>query len=187
MTHSQATPADTAATQAPPKPAAELPFFAPDGSPGGASDAAFTADPTHVFLAGYRKYGPLFRVKFAEREQYAMAGVEANHFVWTHHDIWDYYSTNRHFREQFSDRYLNQLVGKPYLQKRRRMMQGFRPSVLMGHTDRMSEAIFREVDRLPDGVDYRTLDSDPLVEPDFRSLEAVDAVLLFAAETFPCP
>jgi len=30
-------------------------------------------------------------------------------------------------------------------------------------------------DRLPDGVDYRTLDSDPLVEPDFRSLEAVDA------------
>ena len=32
------------------------------------------------------------------------------------------------------------------------MMQGFRPSVLMGHTDRMSEAIFREVDRLPDGV-----------------------------------
>ncbi|NBB80685.1 MAG: cytochrome P450 [Verrucomicrobia bacterium] len=152
MQTDKVTPTDAETVEPPVRPASELPFFSPDGSPGGASDAAFAKDPTHVFLEGHRKHGALFRVKFAEREQYAMAGVEANHFVWTNHDIWDYYSTNRHFREQFTDRYLNQLVGKPYLQKRRRMMQGFRPSVLMGHTDRMSEAIFREVDRLPDGV-----------------------------------
>ena len=142
---------DTATSQTV-QPASEIPFFSPEGSPDGASDAAFTKDPTHVFLKGYRELGPVFKVRFAEREQYALGGVEANSFVWTQHDLWDYYSTNRHFREQFSDRYLNQLEGKPYLQKRRRMMQGFRPSVLMAHTDRMSEAIFREVDRLPDGV-----------------------------------
>lgn len=137
---------------APIKPTSEIPFFAPDGSPNGESDAAFRKDPTHVFLEGYRKYGPVFKVKLFGREQIAMGGLDANTFTWSNHELWNYYKTNRHFREQFSDRYLNQLEGKPYTEKRRRMMQGFRPSVLMAHTDRMSEAIFREIDRLPDGV-----------------------------------
>lgn len=143
---------DISADQETAKPASEIPFFAPPGSPDGSSDAAFVKDPTHVFLEGYRRHGPVFRVKLFGREQIAMGGLEANSFTWTNHELWDYYKTNRHFREQFSDRYLNQLEGKAYSTKRRRMGQGFRPSMLMSHTDRMSEAVFSEIDRLPDGV-----------------------------------
>jgi sterol 14-demethylase len=144
-------PTDTvppAESKAKPKPASEIPFYAPPGSADGSSDAAFFQNPTHVFLEGYRKHGPVFRVKLFGREQIAMGGLDVNSFTWTHHDLWDYYSTNRHFREQFSDRYLNQLEGKEYSTKRRRMGQGFRPSMLMSHTDKMSEAVFAEVDRL---------------------------------------
>ena len=97
-----------------PKPTSEIPFFAPEGSTDGTSDAAFRADPTHVFLEGYRRFGPVFKVKLFGVEQIAMGGLDANTFTWTHHDVWDYYKTNRHFREQFSDRYLNQLEGKAY-------------------------------------------------------------------------
>ena len=134
------------------KPASEIPFFAPDGSADGTSDAAFRADPTHVFLEGYRRFGPVFKVRLFGVEQIAMGGLDANTYAWTHHDVWDYYKTNRHFREQFSDRYLNQLEGKAYTAKRRRIMQAFRPSMLMSHTDEMSKAVFREIERLPDGV-----------------------------------
>jgi len=137
----------------PPKPASEAPFYAPAGAPeGGDSDPAFASDPTQAFLPGYRSLGPVFRVRLFGREHIALAGVEANRLVWNNRDLWDYRATNRHFREQFSDRYLNQLEGKPYVAKRRRMMRGFRPSLLMAHTDRMSEAVFREIERLPDGV-----------------------------------
>lgn len=134
------------------RPVSEIPFFAPPGSPDGSSDAAFFKDPTHVFLEGYRRHGPVFRVKLFGREQIAMGGLDVNTFTWTNHELWDYYKTNRHFREQFSDRYLNQLEGKEYSAKRRRMGQGFRPSMLMSHTDKMSEAVFSEIERLPEGV-----------------------------------
>ena len=134
------------------KPASEIPFFAPEGSTDGSSDAAFRADPTHVFLEGYRRFGPVFKVRLFGVEQIAMGGLDANTFTWTHHDAWDYYKTNRHFREQFSDRYLNQLEGKAYTAKRRRIMQAFRPSMLMSHTDEMSKAVFREIERLSGGV-----------------------------------
>ncbi|MEM1222267.1 MAG: cytochrome P450 [Verrucomicrobiota bacterium] len=135
-----------------PKPTSEIPFYAPEGSKDGNSDPAFFANPTHVFLEGYRKFGPIFKVRLFGREQIAMGGLDANTFTWKNHDLWNYYQTNRHFREQFSDRYLNQLEGKAYSEKRRRVGHGFRASVLMGHTDKMSEAIFREIERLPDGV-----------------------------------
>jgi len=86
------------------KPSSEIPFFAPHGSSDGTSDAAFFKNPTHVFLEGYRQFGPVFRVRLFGREQIAMGGLEANTFTWTNHELWNYYKTNRHFREQFSDR-----------------------------------------------------------------------------------
>ena len=48
------------------KPASEIPFFVPEGSTDGSSDAAFRADPTHVFLEGYRRYGPFLAYSFLE-------------------------------------------------------------------------------------------------------------------------
>jgi hypothetical protein len=75
---------------APIKPTSEIPFFAPDGSPNGDSDAAFKQNPTHVFLEGYRKYGPVFKVRLHGREQIAMGGLDANTFTWSNHDLWNY-------------------------------------------------------------------------------------------------
>ena len=134
------------------KPCSEIPFYAPDGSQDGSSDAAFRTNPTHVFLEGYRRFGPIFKVRLFGVDQIAMGGLDANNFTWSNHDIWDYYRTNKHFREQFSDRYLNQLEGKAYSEKRRRIMQAFRPSMLMSHTNEMSNAVFREIKKLPEGV-----------------------------------
>ena len=127
------------------KPCSEIPFYAPDDSQDGSSDAAFRTNPTHVFLEGYRRFGPIFKVRLFGVDQIAMGGLDANNFTWSNHDIWDYYKTNKHFREQFSDRYLNQLEGKAYSEKRRRIMQAFRPSMLMSHTNEMSNAVFREI------------------------------------------
>ena len=134
------------------KPASDLPLFTPENTTGPTADEAFKADPTHLFIKPYRQLGPIFRVNLFGKQHVAMGGLEANQFVWQNHDLWDYYKTNRHFREQFSDRYLNQLEGKDFSHKRRRLAHGFRPGMLMQHTDTMSEVIFREIDRLPDGV-----------------------------------
>ena len=46
-----------------PKPVSTIPFFAPEGSVDYTSDAAFRADPKHVFLEGYRRFGPVFVFK----------------------------------------------------------------------------------------------------------------------------
>ena len=137
---------------APIKDVSEIPVFSPAGSADGKADQAFRANPTQLFLEPYRELGSVFRVNLFGKEQIALGGIKANEFVWKNHELWDYYKTNRHFREQFSDRYLNQLEGKEYTKKRRRVNHGFRPGMLMQHTDNMSRAMFREIDRLPDGV-----------------------------------
>ncbi len=99
-------------------------------------------------MAAYREHGPVFRCHFIGREVVAMGGLEANEFIWTHNENWDYHATNAHFREQFDDSYLNQLEGKRFVKKRRRTVQGFKPSVILEHTGAMSEVLFSEVDAL---------------------------------------
>lgn len=135
----------------PVRPVVEIPRFVPDGSASGVCDPYFVQDPTRLFIRPYRELGPIFRVRLFGRDNIAMGGVEANAFTWNNHRLWNYYKTNHHFREQFSRRYLNQLEGAEYTQKRKRISHGFRPRMLMSHTDKMSEVIFREIERLPNG------------------------------------
>lgn len=121
-----------------------LPKFDPPGGVG----SIYAQEPHQTFLPAYRKLGPIFRCDFVGREVVAMAGVEANAFVWSHNEAWDYHATNAHFREQFDASYLNQLEGKAFVKKRRRTVQGFKPSVLLAHTRGMSEVLFQEMDAL---------------------------------------
>ncbi|MCB1120405.1 MAG: cytochrome P450 [Verrucomicrobiae bacterium] len=124
-----------------------IPVFQPD-TPGHRVDPLYFQNPTRTFIDPYRKLGPVFRCHFFGNPQVALGGVEANRFVWSKHELWDYYKTNRIFREQFSNRYLNQLEGEAYLMKRRRINQGFKPSMLLTHVPAMSEVVVREIEKL---------------------------------------
>lgn len=133
----------------------DIPRFSPD-TPGNKVDPLYFKDPTRTFIEPYRELGSIFRCNFFGNEQVALGGAEANKFVWGDPELWDYYKSNRIFREQFSDRYLNQLEGETYLMKRRRINQGFKPSMLMTHVGGMSEVVFREIDKLKgEPTDFR--------------------------------
>jgi hypothetical protein len=122
----------------------EIPFYRPDGEVD--CTAAYRRDPLLAFVPAYQKLGPIFRCRFIGREVVAMGGLEANDLIWSNNDYWDYHLTNAHFREQFDESYLNQLEGDAFYKKRRRTAQGFKPSVLLGQSAAMSEALFKEVE-----------------------------------------
>lgn len=117
----------------------------------------YIADPCRFFLEPYRDLGPVFRCRIYGTDRIAMGGVEANRFTWGDNTLWDYHATNRIFREQFSDRYLNQLEGAEYQKKRRRINQGFKPSLLHQHIEGMARIVRQEIEALPD----RTCDLRP--------------------------
>ncbi|MFP4542493.1 MAG: cytochrome P450 [Opitutales bacterium] len=131
------------------RPATELPLYEPKNARGAPQswDRAYAERPIETILDAYRRLGPIFRLRQHGEERIAMAGVEANKVIWGDKELWDYPTSNRHFREQFSDRYLNQLEGTPYVKKRRRVTAGFKPSAIMPHTAAMTETIHREIAR----------------------------------------
>ena len=92
--------------------------------------------------------GPIFRCRLYGQERVAMGGVEANRFTWGDKSLWNYYKSNRIFREQFSKRYLNQLEGSEYKKKRSRINRGFKPSMLMSHSSSMAKVVFEEMEGL---------------------------------------
>ncbi len=130
------------------KPISELPFYSPPGELD--CTKAFRRDPPMVFVDAYQKLGPIFRCRFIGRNVVAMGGLEANELIWGNNDLWDYHQTNAHFREQFDESYLNQLEGEAFYRKRRRTVQGFKPSVLMAQTASMSKVLYKEVDDVID-------------------------------------
>jgi cytochrome P450 len=129
----------------------EIPVYRPADRSDGDMNPRYFAGPSTAFLAPYHELGPIFRTRIFGEEKVALGGVEANRFVWSNNQLWDYPATNKTFREQFSDRYLNQLDNAEYPHKRRRINQGFKPSMLMSHTGAMAEVLHREIEKLPEG------------------------------------
>ncbi len=130
------------------KPYSEIPFFEPPGDGNSDCSAGYFNGPTSYFTEPYRQMGPIFRCRLYGQERVVMGGVEANRFTWGDKTLWNYYKSNRIFREQFSKRYLNQLQGSAYTKKRRRINQGFKPSMLMNHCSSMADVIFEEIEKL---------------------------------------
>jgi cytochrome P450 len=130
----------------PTKPYSEIPLFSPNG--GGDFVDSYKANPLFAFMPGYLKLGPIFRCKLIETEVVVMGGLEANDATWSNNDYWDYPKTNIIFREQFDETYLNQLEGPAFYKKRRRTVQGFKPSVLLAQASGMSRVLFQEVNQL---------------------------------------
>lgn len=133
----------------------DIPWYRPTGADANL-DAAYAKNPTRLFIEPYRNLGPVFRCRFFGGDQVAMGGADVNRFVWKHRELWDYYNTNRIFREQFSERYLNVLQDDEYAAKRRRINQGFKPGMLLSHTPAMTDVVFQEIEKL-DGepTDFR--------------------------------
>jgi cytochrome P450 len=124
----------------------EIPFYTP--AVGGDCLPGHKNSPLFSFLRAYRQHGPIFRCNFIGRKVVMMGGVEANEAIWSNNDYWDYHKSNAHFREQFNETYLNQLDGAAFYKKRRRTVQGFKPSVLLAQTPGMSRVLFDEIDGL---------------------------------------
>lgn len=131
------------------KSVADLPAYVPED--GKNLTQLYRQNPFGVFLKPHAELGPIFRCHFVGREVVAMGGLEANEFVWSQNELWDYHKTNAHFREQFDETYLNQLEGEAFTKKRRRTAQGFKPSMLMAHTAEMSRVLFEEIAALGGG------------------------------------
>lgn len=128
------------------RPASEIPLYLPPD--GGDCLPHYKANPLFSFLEAYHRHGPIFRARHIGREVIFMGGLEANEAIWGNNDYWDYAKSNAHFREQFDESYLNQLDGAAFYKKRRRTVQGFKPSVLLAQTPEMSRVLFEEIDGL---------------------------------------
>lgn len=155
----------------------EIPFYNP--SPTGPKYASWTRayykNPIEVATRAYREAGPIFGINHTGESFVAMGGIEANRFVWGDNSLWDYPTSNAHFREQFSDRYLNQLEGQPYRAKRRRVTAGFKPSMLMSHTESMSDIILKEIRKTKgEWIDFRGFCMRIIIAMTSRSLMQVD-------------
>jgi cytochrome P450 len=124
----------------------EIPVYTP--ADGRDCLAGHKANPLFSFVEAYRALGPIFRCRYVGTEVVMMGGLPANEAIWANNDYWDYHKSNAHFREQFNDRYLNQLEGTEFYKKRRRTVQGFKPSVLLAQTPGMSRVLFDEIEAL---------------------------------------
>ena len=137
-----------------PKPFEQIPYYHPPGEGKDGCNPRYVERPTTCFIEPYRTLGPIFRCKFWGIERVALGGIDANRLSWGNKHLWNYQRSNRIFREQFSNRYLNQLRGKAYTKKRIRINQGFKPSLLMSHAGAMSNVILQVIDELPNGETF---------------------------------
>ena len=86
------------------KPYSEIPFFEPPGDGNSDCSAGYFNGPTSYFTEPYRQMGPIFRCRLYGQKRVVMGGVEANRFTWGDKTLWNYYKSNRIFREQLHGR-----------------------------------------------------------------------------------
>ncbi|MGB0372469.1 MAG: cytochrome P450 [Opitutales bacterium] len=147
----------------------EIPVFT------GSFADAFYPDPIGCMRKAYETLGPIFSIQHDGKQMLAMGGVAANRKVWRTRDLWDYHTSNRHFREQFTDRYLNQLEGKEYIEKRKRVQAGFKTKMLMTHTGNMGDVVIREMQKTQgEWIDLRSFCMRIIIAMTSRALMQVD-------------
>jgi cytochrome P450 len=110
----------------------------------------FTHDPLTFFLEPYLRFGPLYSARFFLKRSLVMSGLEVNDFVWKNSDLWDYHHEMRVFGEELDRSYLIQLDGEAQQKKHHRMMQGFKPKVLIPLIPAMNAIIREKIASLPE-------------------------------------
>jgi cytochrome P450 len=76
------------------------------------------ADVPGLMVRAYRKAGPVFRMNLNQKSWVVLAGPEANQFVWTRTELWNYPIMFPAFLEEMGPDHLNVLEGDRHTHKR---------------------------------------------------------------------
>jgi cytochrome P450 len=91
------------------------------------------ADVPRMIVRAYRKAGPLFRMSLRRREWVVMAGPQANQFVWSHTELWNYPIMFPAFLEEMGPDHLNVLEGDAHTHKRNMLKPSMDQASAMRH------------------------------------------------------
>jgi cytochrome P450 len=108
-------------------------------------------EPLVFFREPYRRYGPLFRLRFDAKDTIVMAGPEANDFVIRNKNLWAYGDAFK-FIKRVVPRDLITLEGDDHSAKRRRMTPSFRVDLLDLQTESMRQALLLLLSETGDAV-----------------------------------
>jgi cytochrome P450 len=122
-----------------------IPLYAEDNT--SEKKLRYQADTPRFIIRAYREAGPLFRVVFGERKWVVLAGQEANEFVWTHSELWNYPIMFPAFLEQMGPDHLNVLEGRAHSHKRTMLQPGMNMASAMRHLPSFGEWFNHELDR----------------------------------------
>lgn len=138
------------------KQVSDLPLFDPRAWNYG--ERSLSTEPLTFHLEPYRRLGSIYRVNYFGKEHVVIAGMEANEFVGRNTDLWSYGERMKMFRSGYDNTCLVQLDGERHRKKRRRMVQGFKPTCLASLVGEMNNTLVSEIGALSDGrADLRAL------------------------------
>jgi cytochrome P450 len=104
------------------------------------SYSEFQREPLTFFKEPYRRFGPLFSLRFDDKETLILAGPEANDFVSRNKELWAYGKAFK-FIKKVVPRDLITLDAEEHSTKRRRMLPSFRLDLLDRQVERMRTAL----------------------------------------------
>jgi cytochrome P450 len=122
----------------------DIPFHS-IGFPWLGTTRAARRNPFQFYLDGYRRHGPIYRMRFRGRLRTVLGGLEANDFIWRKPENWSYAHSNAAFREQMGPDHLGQLDGKRHRARRQHLQPAFRPDVILRQVPRMDSVIAQEL------------------------------------------
>lgn len=128
---------------------ASLPLYNP-GLPYLVSTMEFLRDPIGFICRGHQQCGTRYRTRYLNKEHLMLGGEQANEFIWSHADLWNYPVSNGFFGEQLGEKYLIQLEGTAHQEKRRRINQALKPATVLPHVPAMAESAFAKINAYHD-------------------------------------
>lgn len=111
-------------TVAEPKSVEDIPIYR-EGETDLESFESYQKDPMLFHLRAYRRCGPVYRTRFRSQLYVALAGLEANDFIWRNTRLWSYHTSNAPFREEMGPDHVTALDGEHHRQKRKILKPAF--------------------------------------------------------------
>jgi cytochrome P450 len=106
------------------KPLTEVPVFR-DGSDERAAWELLQRDPLQFHLRAFRALGPIYRLDMRGEMRVALAGLEANDFIWRNPKLWSYAAANTPFLEELGPDHVTALDGEHHREKRAILKSSF--------------------------------------------------------------
>ena len=114
------------------------------------------AEPLTFHLDPARRFGSMYRMHFLGKRWLVMAGLDANEFIWSHDNPWEYRRPLRFFVDAYGEKALTQLKGAEHKEKRRRLGAAMRPRQLTALAPRIHDLVLEELRSVDPGpIDLR--------------------------------